>query len=105
MASCGTQSAPSNMSENHYETLPDRGNNYVGLETMRFSRDQVVHHHPMLAQSPSVRVRKSSDHPDLELETKRIRLIMTIGLGAIVFLLFLQVILITTSRVRLLSST
>ena len=62
---------------------------------------------PPLAREPMLTVRNSSPQSEMSsvaLETRRIRLILVIALGAMILLQFLQLILTSTSEVELLKA-
>ena len=123
MTSCGAVATAAAVDvENCYESLPyETGNHYCGddVEACKTAACRslparsrqtlpVLPTTPSLAlREPRLTVRSSSPESEMSyvvLETRRIRLILVIGLGAMILLQFLQLILTSTSEVGLLKA-
>ena len=105
--------------ESNYESLPyETGNHYCdghceACQPLKASPPRTLPALPTPASvartlRPRVSIKTSSSKTDMsyvELETRRIRLILVIGLVAIIFLQFLQLILTSTSEVGLLKTS
>ena len=104
--------------ESNYESLPyETGNHYCDghceacQQPLKAPKPRTLPALPTPASvartlRPRVSIKSSkTDMSYVELETRRIRLILVIGLVAIIFLQFLQLILTSTSEVGLLKTS